>query len=401
MRPKTPALYARLGKDEGYKWARISFGKNGRAVAIPGATSYFLKGTFKVLENGQPIIKRVIPAGKDLQEAVITLHQYEAAPAAAELIKDFQNNHVPAKPAPTGSTPGLMLPTLQKAVDEFLDGLKTKKPGTIMDYRNQLNHLLAFYGPDKPLAEFNRATLLKYRDELYRQDLSDTTRHNRLNLAVILLNRFKIEGLLEKGDWPKPNKNVPDAYSREEIKAMLDAAETEKERLLIETFLFSGARDMEIAHMVVGDIKITKHKKEEIAVLNIRAKSDWTTKSKEDRRIRIPLEFAKRLLAAYENSSENALLFPNTRGGPNTNLLKIVKKIAKDAKVQGASLHKFRRTYATFKQRTGTDIQSLKVSLGHKSVTTTMRYLEAGRAESEMEGKSTEAAFGDLVTVGA
>jgi integrase len=401
MRQKTPALYGRLGKDEGYRWARVEFGKNGRAVAIPGATSYFLKGTFQVIENGQPTTKRVIPAGKDLQEAVLTLRQYETAPEAAELIKDFQTHASRATSSSPASAIAAVSLTLSEAVETFLNGLTTKKQGTILDYRNQLKHLVAFFGPDKPLAAFNRATMLKYRDELYKQNISDTTRHNRLNLAVILLNHFKIEVLLEKGDWPKPNKKVPDAYSQDEIKAMLKASENERERLLVEMFLYSGARDAEVTHMVKDDVEITRQNKKEIAVLDIRAKNDWSTKSKEDRRIRLPLEFAKRLLAEYVNTPANALLFPNGNGGPDTNLLKVIKKIAKDANVRGASLHKFRRTYATFRSRSGADVPTLQRVLGHKDPKTTMRYLEAARAESDLEGKSTEDAFGDLVTVGA
>lgn len=388
----TPTLYGRLGKDQGYKWTRIEFSKNGRAIDNPDATSYFLKGTFPGLsKNGKPL--RVIPAGDDFQRALDLLRQYQNNPDIAS------GNPVQEQARPI-TEPGTEK-TLEQAIEEYIGSLITKKPDTARQYRSTLQHALKFYGPRFVLSSFDRAVVLKFRDSLYKHVISETTRHDRLNLLCMLLRYNKIYGdgpkgsLLFKGDWPKPNKKKVVAYTEDEIHAMLRKANT-KERLLIETFLYSGARDMEVAHLVKNDVEIVKIKKEEMAFVNIRAKDDWSTKSKEDRRIRVDVGYAKRMLAYMENKPDNALLFPNGKGGIDQNLLDIVKEVAKTAEVKKAWLHKFRATYATFKSRKGADQVSIQANLGHKDSKTTQRYLEPLRAESKAEGENTDAAFGEF-----
>jgi len=63
-------LYAQLGKDQGYQWHVVSFAKNGRPIAVPGATSYFVRFT----ENGHRTTEN---AGKDINEATVILRRRE------------------------------------------------------------------------------------------------------------------------------------------------------------------------------------------------------------------------------------------------------------------------------------------------------------------------------------
>ncbi len=393
MRQSTPALYGRLGKDENYRWVRVEFLPNGTAIAVAGATSYFLKGTFKIVENGQTITKRVIPAGKDFQETVNTLRRYDVNPTAAEMLRDFQNGQ--AAPSKSGKTLG-------QAIGEYLGGLENLKPDSITDYRTTLSHALAFFGADKPLAEFDREALLKYRKHLYQKNISEQTRLNRLVSIATLLKKFKFVGLLEEGDWPDPPEKKPAIYTSEEIDRLIQAATTRRERLLIETFLYSGARDMEVAHLTADDIEIQRRANK--AILHIRIKDDWSPKNKKERDTPIPLEFAERLLAAYEakhllplnyTGPDSPLLFPNTLGRHDKNLLNIIKRVAKGAGVKKAWLHKFRATSITLRLRAKNgDIATVQEFVGHEDIGTTKRYWKALQAESDAAKSNTDEAFG-------
>ena len=369
-------LMARLKRpDKAFSQRAVTFGKNGKPVPVEGATSYFVL----YRENG----KRKATKSTTLDLALVDLRRVEAVKAGSpEVIQQFKE-HLPEKP--NGSL------TLRKALDKYLDELKDgKAPATVENYRVALEEFVERAGGDKLIGTMDRGVVLTYKRWLYTQDLSETTRHNRLLRVVMLLKHFGIEKVLLKTDWPTPNEPVPDAYSDEELEALFGAANPE-EKLLLEFFLYSGARDMEIAHATKGDVRLNGG-----ATLTICAKDGWRTKGKRDRAVPLPWEFAERLLAARQNYRPDDLLFPNSHRGPNVDLLKILKDVAERAGVKDAKLHKFRRTFATKHAAAGTPIHVIKEWLGHRDIQTTLRYLQATASESDAARQMTEKAFGNL-----
>jgi len=59
-----------------------------------------------------------------------------------------------------------------------------------------------------------------------------------------------------------------------------------------------------------------------------------------------------------------------------THLLRRLKVIADVAKVTGATLHKFRHTYATRLLESGCDIVTVQRLMGHSDLDTTRQYLD-------------------------
>lgn len=395
MKTIKPRLYGRLGKANGYRWAEVEFqALTPGGPLIPtypaGISSFVLRYT----ENGKRITR-----GVGLDEGVKFLRQQQALPGDAPVIG-----------APTGTllsksssnVPSALTPesglTLEQALTVYLSELQSKSKATIVSYSAALKEFVNHAGRTKPILQVARPQLLAYKSWLYEQEMSETTRHGRLLRVVMFLKHFGIQKPLVKTDWPRPNKKTADAYSKDEVAAMLKAAETEAERLLVEFFLYSGARDGEVMHTEKNDVRIAMNGGgQEVAILSIQAKDKygWVTKSRRDRKVRLPLDFAKRLLAAYEDRPGDALLFPNKSGRPNNRLLEVIKRIAQRAGVKNASLHKFRRTFATFRSD-HSNVQTIKEALGHADIATTVRYLAANGAESDAEGAATEAAFGDL-----
>ncbi len=291
--------------------------------------------------------------------------------------------------------------TLRDALDQYLQGLEGKSAATRYQYAAVLREFVRFMGDNTSIQKIGREQILSYKKFLYSQALSETTRHNRLLRAVMFLKHFGIEKPLKKSDWPTPNERVVEAYSQDEI-SRLFAVATFEEKLLLEFFLVSGARDLEVAHVVKADIRISKanglnNGGGEIAVLTIREKPalGWRTKSKRDRTVRLPLEFAKRLLEARAAYGEDSLLFGNSLGKPDYHLLRVLKTVAGRAGLGGRiDLHKFRSTFATRLHSVGVPVQDIQKMLGHRDVQTTMRYLAATSHESEAVGRAVEAAFG-------
>src|SRR6185312_2538956 len=69
-------------------------------------------------------------------------------------------------------------------------------------------------------------------------------------------------------------------------------------------------------------------------------------------------------------------VFPSATGRRQTQLLRRLKEIAAAARVAGATLHKFRHTYATRLLESGCDIITVQRLMGHSDLDTTRQYLD-------------------------
>ncbi len=385
MRAKI-ALIARVkdsSRASGYRLDTVRI-KKGRPVAIPNSTTFYLR-----YQSGA---KRVMkPVGSDLEIAFVA---YENHTRNFDSLQRGESITDPLGEQENGTT-------LSDALEQYAGQLHGKSAATQYQYRAVLEEFVKFCGENAAVQKIGRQQLLDYKASLYEQDLSETTRHNRLLRAVMFLKQFGIEKPLKKPDWPQPNQRTVEAYSQDEISTLFGVA-TFEEKLLLEFFLVSGARDLEVAHTVKADIRISKanglnNGGGECAILTIREKPalGWRTKSKRDRTVRLPLEYAKRLLAARAAYGDDSLLFGNSLGKPDYHLLRVLKTVAKRAGIGGrVDLHKFRATFATRLASVGVPVQDIQKMLGHRDVQTTMRYLAATSHESETVGRQIEAAFG-------
>ena len=76
-------------------------------------------------------------------------------------------------------------------------------------------------------------------------------------------------------------------------------------------------------------------------------------------------------------------MFPNGEGKPDGHFLRKLKAIAKKAGVEGAELHRFRKTYADTLHEEGVNVNTIRILLGHESLDATLAYLKGRDAESE------------------
>jgi integrase len=83
------------------------------------------------------------------------------------------------------------------------------------------------------------------------------------------------------------------------------------------------------------------------------------------------------------NAEPHDLVFPNEEGKPDGHFLRKLKAIAKKAGVEGAELHRFRKTYADTLHEEGVSVNTIRIRLGHESLDVTLAYLKGKDAESE------------------
>ena len=300
------------------------------------------------------------------------------------------------------------LKTIDHAITEYLTSVKaTKGLATWSKYRKNLAWFRG-HCTKHLVSRLDRSDLMALFEAGRNEGLNQKTINGRV---MTMLGAMRLAGAtlkLNKGEWPKTADLEMEIYDSEDLHKFF-AACTPKEKLIFQTFLFSGFRDKEVATLTWPDVLRSVH-------LAVQAKEGFTPKSYETRKVRIPLSLYQ-ALKEEEKGSTSRLVFPPdahpTRpdyGGkdtPNSNLLMLCKEIAFRAglncgKCKGTYtvkrsatrkevlpysckthprcehwfLHKFRHTFATNMLQSGVDIKTLMKMLGHKNLSTTEKYLK-------------------------
>ena len=295
-----------------------------------------------------------------------------------------------AKPPATPSTARI---TLAAAIDKYLEYIKVQRSlRTYRTYRPTLDVLLRNSYTKTYVDEVTRDDVLKFMGDCFDLGLGSRTVYDKL---VVVLQLFKRNGqteLVEANDWPEYVDTIRPIYEPEEIGTMLRHAEPD-EAMLIKFCLASGFRDREIRHVVWRDIDFRN------CVVRVTAKPLWKFKPKnyEERAVPLPRAMIEQLerWRTNRNAVPSELVFPNTKGKPNSLHIEIVKDVAHRAKLncgqcvtkhgnkcaegphcQHFFLHKFRHTFATEHLRHGVDIRTLQSWMGHRDIQSTMVYLK-------------------------
>jgi len=276
------------------------------------------------------------------------------------------------------------------------------------------------------LTDVKREDLLQFKTHLKKQQFRGrpfsgrTIYNNFLNVCIFFAwakHPAKDMGV-KKGDWPPKPERDPDAYTVEEIDKMLKVAagrfrgikkkagEQRDDRLLLKAFLNSGLRDAELQHLAYGDIDV-KH-----SLWHVRPKEGQEVQKREhklktidsQRRVPVTEALTKAVMERKEAEGKtNAdLIFPNTtETDPDTHLLRITKRIAKLAGIEGrADNHKFRATVITTWLRNGIAVPDVMEWVGHVSMATIMRYYAKVKLEETEHRQKATQAFERFSSVG-
>ncbi len=252
------------------------------------------------------------------------------------------------------------------------------------------------------VSDVKREDLLHFKTYLKKQSLSGRSIYNHfLNVSIFL--KWAGAGIgMKKNDWPSKPEREPEAYTEEEIDAMLKVAagtfrgmkrregEKKDDRLLLNAFLLTGLRDGELQHLSYNDID-AKH-----SLWTVRPKNGHNLKTQESQRV-VPVGewLTKKVLERMKSEGKKAedLIFPNTHGGPDGHLIRITERIADAAGITGrVDNHKFRSTSITMWLRAGNTVPDIMSWVGHRSPTTILRYAaKVNLQKKETRHKATQA----------
>lgn len=173
---------------------------------------------------------------------------------------------------------------------------------------------------------------------------------------------------------PKREKRLPTVLTKEEIKNLLDAFDTQKSKLMVSLMYACGMRVSELINLKIRDFDF-----------NEKTGHIRQAKGKKDRIFNIPTFLLKDLKeqVVQQKNKQQEFLFTGPKGKLSSrNLQKIVSNSAKRAGIKkDVHCHTLRHSFATHLLENGTDIRHIQVLLGHSSIATTEIYTHVSTEE--------------------
>jgi len=254
--------------------------------------------------------------------------------------------------------------------DIRLRGLSEK---THKAYLANAEHYLRFLG-EIPIEESSEADLRLYsaylRDE---RGLAPKTINTYLG-AVIFLYEVTLDRQLNRKQIPlmKLPRKLPKIFTRGELDALMDVASNLRHRAIISLGYGSGLRMDEVRSLKVSDIDSEGMR---LFVEDGKDGKDRYTILSET-----SLLCLREYWKVYRPSSPHGLFFPGDGPSPkmSVNLCRsILGKAMHKAGIEplGRTFHTLRTCFGTYLLEDGTDLMTIKLLMGHKSISSTQVYL--------------------------
>jgi site-specific recombinase XerD len=261
----------------------------------------------------------------------------------------------------------------EAAMGEFRDRMERDlrirgySPCTIGCYLDRVKDYVRYYM--RPPDELTLEDLYDYQFHLTAERQVSWAFFNQTVCAL----RFFYRATLQK-DWEvqaipyqKTGRRLPSVLSREEVARLLGGVENLKHRALLTTGYACGLRVSEAVHLHVHDIDSQR--------MTVRIEQG---KGRKDRYVMLAPSLLTLLRDYWREYRPQSWLFPGD--GPAQPLSshsaqKVFRKALERAGLRKpASFHALRHAFATHLLEGGTDIRTVQVLLGHRSLATTQKY---------------------------
>ena len=173
--------------------------------------------------------------------------------------------------------------------------------------------------------------------------------------------------------YQRAPQRLPVTLSAEEVRRLLDAAPTLRERAMMEVAYSGGLRLGEVLRLKVTDIDSGR--------MVIRVERG---KGGKDRNVMLAASLLETLRAWWKQKKPRTWLFPGQGGNRplNPTIVQRAFKVAKQAARidKPVSFHSLRHSFATHLMESGVNVRTIQALLGHRSLGTTERYTHVAGA---------------------
>ena len=210
----------------------------------------------------------------------------------------------------------------------------------------------------------------------YQLYLTNTRRLSPSSISVATgALRFLYKVTLKR-DWavdqipmPKRPFKLPVILSREEVMLFLDSVDSLKHRTILMTAYAAGLRVSEAIHLKVTDIDSQR--------MTLRVDQG---KGRKDRYVMLSPRLLEALRVYWKVTRPTLWLFPGDLSGQPITRNAVELACQKAHRASGIAKpitpHSLRHAFATHLLESGTDIRTIQLLLGHRSLATTSRYLK-------------------------
>ena len=168
---------------------------------------------------------------------------------------------------------------------------------------------------------------------------------------------------------PKRQRKIPELLTRTEVRRIIDASPNEKSRTMLLTCYGCGLRVSELVALKV------RHIDSERGLLRIEQ-----GKGGKDRLVVLPLALLRQLRMYWRRYHPDPWLFPNSHEphlplGISTTQRRFTRAKNRAGIMKVGGIHSLRHAYATHQLEQGLPVHQLQHQLGHRQLTTTLRYV--------------------------
>ena len=179
------------------------------------------------------------------------------------------------------------------------------------------------------------------------------------------------ESPMERVRMPRNDQPVKNPFSADELKRIVAAARTQRDKAMVLCLLDSGCRISEFAAWRYGDLDL------QTGAVHLGASS---TKGRRARVVYLGGKARRELMkwvARLPTISTDTPLWQTASGQPLSphSVREVIKRIGRAAKVSPCGPHRFRHTFAVTFLRNGGDVFSLQHLLGHADLEMIRRYV--------------------------
>jgi site-specific recombinase XerD len=273
-------------------------------------------------------------------------------------------------------------------LDKFESYLKSINisRNTITAYVSDVRQFLEFIRSESgDINSVNEGFLLRFLEHMTMKELKGSTKRRKIEAVKAFYNAMKKKGIIEENpiigfsDMPKSSDGHMKVLSEMEYRSLRDVVRSTnrhsnvRDYAILELALQTGLRVSEVCSLSLDDLELST--KATVGYVTVRH-----GKGGKDRVVTLN-EAAERSIKAYlamrPKTATCDRLFLSNRLGPCNPVVigAVFKGYMRRAGIDGASFHSLRHTFATHSLRKGTNIIVVQEALGHKSLTTTQKYL--------------------------
>lgn len=272
---------------------------------------------------------------------------------------------------------------LELAVRGFLLDRQARNlsPSTLLWYRRYTAHLASWL-TERQLTDPAQVTsrhLREYLVDLQSQDISAGTVHHHARCARAFFNWLVEEEILAvspmlRVKMPRVPQQVLPAFSEADVKALMAACDTDRNRAIVLCLLDTGARLREMCDLRVGDVELASG----LVVIT-------QGKNRKSRDVFLGAQTrraVRRYLSARAELRDGDPLWLTERGDSGLSTMgvqRMLQRLGARAGIANCHPHTFRRTFAIASLRAGMDLVTLQRLMGHSDVKILTRYLDQNR----------------------